>query len=532
MASSTPSANTAQRAPGRPLDDGAIQNSQDSTAEPTKGTADNSALPNGHRTVPRIIDGPQQDAGDDDDPPAPFPPYREPDETGGREDVESHGHNPLHISTQDDSTPLSTADEGATQSESTAGPIAAIAAEPTHETIADPPSPPLQTSEQTSEQAPETVQEAEPEPFVQPTPLSPLASPPAPPPPYWTHSRDGSQGNNTSLDVGRPATAAASTGRTNAETSFFSAPFFRRLDTSSRSQGTASSISSATQRPSTSSTNPSSLYIGSRGTAASTGNVQTSYQGHHRRDTSSSTLDGNVNLITLQDNEAAEDDGYGSSSGWQYNGATPATGAPASSSSALLSPTASALRHPGPPPGNTGSGNTSPLAAPRTTNHSPKNINYNRCWARRVDVTDHVVIGAGNSSTMVAHPRLGAFVVWTIRVQTLEGSSGNPYYANNGNAPRSPNNASSPSSSSSAGHSFCIYKRYSEFDALRRRLLASFPQARGGGALPPLPPKSVLGKFRPDFLEKRRLGLQYFLNCILLNPEFAGSPVLKEFLFS
>ncbi|ERS99188.1 hypothetical protein HMPREF1624_04384 [Sporothrix schenckii ATCC 58251] len=532
MASSTPSANTAQRAPGQPLDDGAIQNSQDSTAEPKKGTAGNSALPNGHRTVPRIIDGPQPDADEDDDPPAPFPPYREPDETGGHEDVESHDHDPLHISAQGDSTPLSTADEGATHSESTAEPIAAIAAEPTHETIAVPLSPPLQTSEQTSEQASEPVQEAEPEPFVQPTPLSPLASPPAPPPPYWTHSRDGSQGNNTSLDVGRPATAAASTGRTNAEISF-SAPFFRRLDTSSRSQGTASSISSATQRPSTSSTNPSSLYIGSRG-AAATGNGRTSYQGHHRRDTSSSTLDGNVNLITLQDNEAAEDDGYGSSGGWQYNGATPAAGAPASSSSALLSPAASALRHPGPPPGNSGSGNTSPLAAPRTTNHPPKNVNYNRCWARRVDVTDHVVIGAGNSSTMVAHPRLGAFVVWTIRVQTLEGSSGNPYFANNGNAPtpRSPNNASSPSPSSSAGHSFCIYKRYSEFDTLRRRLLASFPQARGGGALPPLPPKSVLGKFRPDFLEKRRLGLQYFLNCILLNPEFAGSPVLKEFLFS
>jgi hypothetical protein len=66
-------------------------------------------------------------------------------------------------------------------------------------------------------------------------------------------------------------------------------------------------------------------------------------------------------------------------------------------------------------------------------------------------------------------------------------------------------------------------------------------------SMPPLPPKGVISKFRPKFLEKRRVGLQYFLkyellnpchqtiltrhSCILLNPEFASSPVLKQFLF-
>ena len=55
-------------------------------------------------------------------------------------------------------------------------------------------------------------------------------------------------------------------------------------------------------------------------------------------------------------------------------------------------------------------------------------------------------------------------------------------------------------------------------------------------------------KFRAKFLEKRRIGLAYFLkfvpslylsgslltccSCVLLNPEFSGSPVLKEFIFS
>lgn len=55
-------------------------------------------------------------------------------------------------------------------------------------------------------------------------------------------------------------------------------------------------------------------------------------------------------------------------------------------------------------------------------------------------------------------------------------------------------------------------------------------------------------KFRPSFLESRRVGLEYFLkwvsrllssyiysnviiSCVLLNPEFSGSPIVKDFLF-
>jgi hypothetical protein len=54
-----------------------------------------------------------------------------------------------------------------------------------------------------------------------------------------------------------------------------------------------------------------------------------------------------------------------------------------------------------------------------------------------------------------------------------------------------------------------IRKRYSEFDEFRRRLLDTFPGFEA--AVPELPPKSVISKFRPGFLEKRRAGLQYFL---------------------
>ncbi|CAL3972420.1 unnamed protein product [Diplocarpon coronariae] len=115
------------------------------------------------------------------------------------------------------------------------------------------------------------------------------------------------------------------------------------------------------------------------------------------------------------------------------------------------------------------------------------------CWARSVYITDFVVINGSSTN-------IGAFVVWNINVDTLRGGS------------------------------LRIRKRFSEFDDLRNKLLQTFPKS--AAAMPPLPPKSVISKFRPKFLEDRRKGLQYFLNCVLLNPEFSGTPVLKEFLFS
>lgn len=57
-----------------------------------------------------------------------------------------------------------------------------------------------------------------------------------------------------------------------------------------------------------------------------------------------------------------------------------------------------------------------------------------------------------------------------------------------------------------------IRKRYSEFDDFRHRLIQTFPNFEA--AVPVLPPKSVIAKFRPRFLEKRRAGLQYFLKYV------------------
>ncbi|TGO61757.1 hypothetical protein BOTNAR_0124g00090 [Botryotinia narcissicola] len=130
------------------------------------------------------------------------------------------------------------------------------------------------------------------------------------------------------------------------------------------------------------------------------------------------------------------------------------------------------------------------------------------CWARSVVIEDYVVVngsGIGGIEGIAGKGLgigggIGAFVVWNVKVDTLEGTP------------------------------IIIRKRYSEFADLRTKLLRTFTNS--AGTIPELPRKSVISKFRPKFLENRRSRLQYFLNCILLNPEFTSSPVLKEFLFS
>ena len=72
-----------------------------------------------------------------------------------------------------------------------------------------------------------------------------------------------------------------------------------------------------------------------------------------------------------------------------------------------------------------------------------------------------------------------------------------------------------------------IRKRYSEFDEFRWRLMRTFPGFEA--AVPELPPKSIISKFRPRFLEKRRAGLQYFLKYVL-RPFTFTSPTIYYLL--
>lgn len=118
---------------------------------------------------------------------------------------------------------------------------------------------------------------------------------------------------------------------------------------------------------------------------------------------------------------------------------------------------------------------------------------HNQLWAKSIKVDDFVVV-QGNSIG------IGAYVVWICKVETLDGSP------------------------------MVIRKRYSEFDELRNKLLKAFPDSTSQ-SLPPLPPKSAVYKFKPKFLEKRRQGLAYFLNCVMLSPQYASSVIVKDFIF-
>lgn len=118
-------------------------------------------------------------------------------------------------------------------------------------------------------------------------------------------------------------------------------------------------------------------------------------------------------------------------------------------------------------------------------------------WARDVRVTDHTIVRGGD--------KIAAYVVWIIWVAVESVSEEHPT-------------------------GIQIRKRYSEFARLRSDLLSAFPTL--SGALPKLPPKSVVSKFRPSFLEKRRRGLEYFLSCVLLNPQFGTTPIVRSWFFS
>lgn len=116
-------------------------------------------------------------------------------------------------------------------------------------------------------------------------------------------------------------------------------------------------------------------------------------------------------------------------------------------------------------------------------------------WAKAVTIDNYTVVRGGLS------PAIGAYVVWNVNVLTLDGGP------------------------------MKIRKRYSEFDDLRQKLVAAFLNATTS-SLPMLPPKSAIYKFRANFLERRRVGLQYFLNCVMLNPEYSGSSIVKDFIFA
>lgn len=75
-----------------------------------------------------------------------------------------------------------------------------------------------------------------------------------------------------------------------------------------------------------------------------------------------------------------------------------------------------------------------------------------------------------------------------------------------------------------SGTTWTLYKRYSDFDTLLKTL------AETQGNLPELPQKTLWKKTNPDFLERRRILLQDFLQVILRRRDLATSPEVSAFL--
>ncbi|CAO3687986.1 unnamed protein product [Umbelopsis vinacea] len=81
---------------------------------------------------------------------------------------------------------------------------------------------------------------------------------------------------------------------------------------------------------------------------------------------------------------------------------------------------------------------------------------------------------------------------------------------------------------SSKGTSITARKRYSDFVQLRDSLVEHYPRLKNN--LPKLPPKKVVGRFTPSFIEKRRRELEYFLKYVSLHPTLGSSMEVKRWL--
>ncbi|CAG8569973.1 4845_t:CDS:2 [Acaulospora morrowiae] len=76
------------------------------------------------------------------------------------------------------------------------------------------------------------------------------------------------------------------------------------------------------------------------------------------------------------------------------------------------------------------------------------------------------------------------------------------------------------------GANIVARKRYSDFIRLRSQLIKAQPKYKK--LIPCLPPKRVVGKFMPEFIERRRKDLEYFLSYILLHPVLGSTMVVRR----
>ncbi|CAO3653961.1 unnamed protein product [Mucor hiemalis] len=81
---------------------------------------------------------------------------------------------------------------------------------------------------------------------------------------------------------------------------------------------------------------------------------------------------------------------------------------------------------------------------------------------------------------------------------------------------------------SDKGAPITVRKRYSDFVDLREELISQYPNLKK--SLPKLPPKKVVGKFTPTFVEQRRRELEYFFKYVVLHPVVGASPIVRHWI--
>mmetsp|Transcript_11338 Transcript_11338/g.24495 ORF Transcript_11338/g.24495 Transcript_11338/m.24495 type:complete len:267 (+) Transcript_11338:108-908(+) len=74
------------------------------------------------------------------------------------------------------------------------------------------------------------------------------------------------------------------------------------------------------------------------------------------------------------------------------------------------------------------------------------------------------------------------------------------------------------------GQQWSVYRRYREWEELRIKLIQQL------GSAPPMPPKQLFGRMRPEVIENRVLGLNHFLQLCLSTPIYASHRALEDFL--
>ncbi|KAG2200933.1 hypothetical protein INT47_003168 [Mucor saturninus] len=81
---------------------------------------------------------------------------------------------------------------------------------------------------------------------------------------------------------------------------------------------------------------------------------------------------------------------------------------------------------------------------------------------------------------------------------------------------------------SDKGAPITVRKRYSDFVELREELIKQYPTLKR--SIPKLPPKKVVGKFTPTFVEQRRRELEYFFKFVVLHPVVGASPIVRHWI--